>query len=123
MMITPLAPLARALIAFTSSVHVPRWTSTKLSFTAAGKSCITQPLFTVLLAVGCGETWMPAAGITCAVMSALWLQVICAKSLAAAVPLRNGPVPACGVIGVGEEITSSVEGVLSDHVFGVLVFA
>src|SRR6185312_8139989 len=33
--------------------------------------------------------WMRAAGITCAVMSALWLQVICAKSLVAVVPLAN----------------------------------
>ena len=65
---------------------------------------------------------MPAAATTSAVMSAVLLQVICAKSLVAAVPLRN-VVPAFGVIGVGEDTTSNVDGVRSDQVFGVFPFA
>src|SRR4051794_20799480 len=121
MMIRPLAPLARALIAFTSSVQPPRWTSTRLSFTAAGKSLIEHPLRTVS-AVGGGGTWIRAAGITCAVMSALWLHVICAKSLAAAVPLTN-VLPLGSVVWLGDVTTSSVDGVRSDQVFGLLAFA
>src|SRR3954451_2767830 len=121
MTMRPLAPLARALIAFTSSVQPPRWTSTRLSLTAAGKSLIEHPLRTGP-AVGGGGTWMRAAGITCAVMSALWLQVICAKSLVAVVPLAN-VLPLGSVVWLGDVTTSSVDGVRSDQVFGADVLA
>src|SRR4051794_31980562 len=121
MMIRPLAPLARALIAFTSSVQPPRCTSTRLSFTAAGKSLIEHPLRT-LSAVAGGGIWMRAAGITCAVMSALWLQVICAKSLVAAVPLAK-VLPLGSVVWLGDVTTSRVDGVRSDQLFGVAVLA
>src|SRR4051812_45778761 len=121
MIMTALAPLARALIAFTSSVHPPRCTSTMLSFTAAGKSLMEQPLRTVL-AVGGGGIWIRAAGITCAVKSPDWLHCICAKSLVAAVPLAN-VLPFGSVVWFGEDTTSSVEGVRSDHALGALVLA
>src|SRR3954453_7537888 len=121
MTMRPLAPLARALIAFTSSVQPPRWTSTRLSFTAAGKSLIEHPLRTVSAVAG-GGIWIRAAGITCAVMSALWLQVICAKSLVAAVPLTN-VLPLGSVVWLGDVTTSRVEGVRSDHALGADVFA
>src|SRR5690349_9235567 len=121
MMMTALAPLARALIAFTSSVQPPRWTSTMLSFTAGGKSLIEQPLRTVSAVAGAG-IWMRAAGITCAVMSALWLQVICAKSLVAAVPFTN-VLPLGSVVWLGDVTISSVDGVFSDHALGADVLA
>ena len=121
MMIRPLAPLARALIAFTSSVQPPRWTSTRLSFTVAGKSLIEQPLRTVLAVAG-GGIWIRAAGITCAVISALWLHCICAKSLVAVRPLTN-VLPLGSVVWLGEVTTSRVDGVFSDHAFGDAVFA
>src|SRR4051794_38608589 len=121
MTITPAAPAARALIAFVVSAQLPRWTSTNLSLTSAGKSLMKQPLNDVLLAVGCVSV-MPLAATTCAVMSAVLLHVICAKSLVAAVPLRN-VVPACGVMGTGDDTTSNVEGVRSDHAFGADPFA
>ncbi len=121
MIMTALAPWARALIAFTSSVQPPRWTSTMLSFTAAGKSLIEQPLRTVSAVAG-GGIWIRAAGITCAVMSAVWLQVICAKSLVAAVPLTK-VLPLGSVVWFGDVTTSSVDGVRSDHVFGLFALA
>src|SRR3954465_11835872 len=121
MMMMPLAPLARALIAFTSSVQPPRWTSTRLSFTAAGKSLIEHPLRTVSAVAG-GGIWIRAAGITCAVMSALWLQVICAKSLVAAVPLANA-LPLGSVVWLGDVTTSGVGGVRSGPVFAAAVLA
>src|SRR3954471_10200183 len=121
MTITAAAPAERALIAFVVSVQAPRWTSTILSFTVAGKSLIRQPLGTVLTVVG-GGICMPPARTTSAVMSAVLLHVICAKSAAAFVPLTK-VVPACGVIGAGEDTTSSVEGVRSDHAFGFDPFA
>src|SRR3954447_23029477 len=121
MIMTALAPLARALIAFTSSVQPPRCTSTMLSFTVAGKSLMEQPLRTVLAVAG-GGIWIRAAGITCAVKSPVWLQVICAKSLVAAVPLAN-VLPLGSVVWLGDVTTSSTDGVRSDHAFGAFVFA
>ena len=79
MMKTALAPLARALIAFSRKEQPPRWTSAMLSFTVAGKSAIAQPA-RVPSAVPTGGTVMRATGITCAVRSPVWPQVICAKS-------------------------------------------
>src|SRR3954451_531022 len=121
MIMTALAPLARALIALTSSVQPPRCTSTMLSFTAAGKSLIEQPLRTVSAVAGAG-IWMRAAGITCAVMSALWLQVIWAKSLVAVVPLAKA-LPLGSVVWLGDVTTSRVDGVFSDQALGAEVFA
>ena len=50
-------------------------------------------------------------------MSALWLQVICAKSLVAAVPLAN-VLPLGSVAWLGDVTTSRVDGVRSAQVFG-----
>ena len=61
------------------SLQLPRWISAMLSLTAAGKSLMEQPA-RLPFAVPTGGILIPATGITCAVTSPVWPQVICAKS-------------------------------------------
>jgi hypothetical protein len=116
MMKTALAPLARALIAFSTKLQPPRWTSAMLPDTAAGKSLMAQPA-RVPSWVPTGGMVIRLTGMTCPVISADRLHVICAKSPVLFRAFTNVFTSAAGAV------CSSTAGVRSDHAFGADVLA